>query len=170
MHRPSRGLVAILAGLAAGAVAAPAIAASATPAHHGNGNGNGAARTVAALDRTFQAAVKHNDARTIDRLLPDDYVLVLGDGSTQNKADQVDPATAKTCTYEHQEEIDDSQKVQVFGDSTATVTAKLWARGSCGTSPFEYKLWFSDTYVRRDGRWQYAFGQASLPLPAAPAT
>ena len=163
MHRPSKGLVAILGGLVAGAVAVPAIAASAAPDHHG------AARTVAALDREFQVAVKNNDARAIDRLLPEDFVLVLGDGSTQNKAEQVDPARAKACTYEHQEEIDDSQFVHVFGDSTATVTAKLWAKGSCGSQPFEYKLWFTDTYVRRDGRWRYVLGQASLPLPAEPA-
>jgi len=164
MHRPSKGLVAILAGLAAGAVAAPAIAASATPGHHGPSS----AKIIAALDTKFQAAVKHNDAPTIDRILTDDYVLVLGNGSTQNKAQQVDPAREKTCTYEHQEEIDNSQRVHVFGDSTATVTAKLWINGICqgDTKPTDIKLWFSDTYVRRDGRWQYAFGQASLALPA----
>jgi ketosteroid isomerase-like protein len=159
MHRPSRWLVAILGGLAAGAVAVPAIAA---PTHHGPSS----ARIIAALDTTFQAAVKNNDARTIDRLLPADYVLVLGDGSTQDKADQVDPARAQTCTYEHQEEINDSQTVHVFSGSTATVTAELWAKGHCGTSAFEYKLWFTDTYARRAGHWQYVLGQASLPLPA----
>ena len=33
------------------------------------------------------------------------------------------------------------------------------------SSKFEYKLWFSDTYVRTKGGWRYAFGQASLRLP-----
>jgi ketosteroid isomerase-like protein len=167
MHRPSRWLVAILGGLAAGAVAVPAIA-GATTDHHGPST----AQIIAALDTRFQAAVKNNDARTIDRILSDDYVLVLGNGSTQNKAQQVDPAREKTCTYEHQEEIDNSQRVHVFGDSTATVTAKLWIQGICqgDAKPSDIKLWFSDTYVRRDGRWQYAFGQASLSLPPpAPA-
>jgi hypothetical protein len=46
------------------------------------------------------------------------------------------------------------------------VTALLWIKG---TDPergaFDYKLWFSDTYVRIQGRWRYAFGQASLALP-----
>jgi hypothetical protein len=32
----------------------------------------------------------------------------------------------------------------------------------------EKKLWFSDTYVRTPGGWRYAFGQASLSLPASP--
>jgi ketosteroid isomerase-like protein len=163
MHRPSKGLVAILGALAAAAMAGPAIAASAVPGQHGPST----AQVIAALDTKFQAAVKYNDARTIDRILSDDYVLVLGDGSTQDKAQQVEPAREKTCTYEHQEEIDNSQRVHVFGDSTATVTAKLWIQGICqgDAKPSDLKLWFSDTYVRRDGRWQYAFGQASLALP-----
>ena len=33
-----------------------------------------------------------------------------------------------------------------------------------GERDFDYQLWFSDTYVRIDGRWRYAFGQASIPL------
>lgn len=45
------------------------------------------------------------------------------------------------------------------------VTALLWLKGTGPDgAPFAYKLWFSDTYVRMDGRWRYAFGQASLPL------
>jgi len=31
---------------------------------------------------------------------------------------------------------------------------------------FDYKLWFSDTYVRTPTGWRYVFGQASLPLRA----
>jgi hypothetical protein len=33
---------------------------------------------------------------------------------------------------------------------------------------FDYKLWFSDTYVRTSGSWRYVFDPASLPLPKAP--
>jgi hypothetical protein len=29
----------------------------------------------------------------------------------------------------------------------------------------DYKLWFSDTYVRTPKGWSYVFGMASLPLP-----
>jgi len=54
--------------------------------------------------------------------------------------------------------------VRVWGD-TAVVTALLWLKGAEGDRAFDYKLWFSDTYVRIDGRWRYAFGQASLALP-----
>jgi ketosteroid isomerase-like protein len=54
--------------------------------------------------------------------------------------------------------------VRVFGD-TAVVTALLWIKGTSGDTPFERKLWFSDTYVRTPQGWKYVFGQSSLPLP-----
>jgi ketosteroid isomerase-like protein len=122
------------------------------------------AQTVAALDTEYQAAVKANDAKNMDRILHDDFVLVLGNGTTQTKADLLGEATSKTIAWEHQEEEAGSQKVRVWGD-TAVVTAKLWVKGSQGGKSFDHKLWFSDTYVRTPAGWRYAFGQASLPLP-----
>ncbi len=45
------------------------------------------ANTVAALDTKYQAAVKENDAATMDRILADDFVLVTGRGKVYDKAD-----------------------------------------------------------------------------------
>ena len=120
--------------------------------------------TVAALDTRYQAAVKANDAAEMDRILADDFVLVTGRGKTFTKADLLASARGKEVTYEHQEELDRTQTVRVWGD-TAVVTALLWIKGTQGSQSFERKLWFSDTYVRTAKGWRYAFGQASLPLP-----
>jgi ketosteroid isomerase-like protein len=119
---------------------------------------------VAALDTRYQAAVKANDAAEMDRILADDFVLVTGRGKTFTKADLLASARGKEVTYEHQEELDRTQTVRVWGD-TAVVTALLWIKGTQGSQSFERKLWFSDTYVRTAKGWRYAFGQASLPLP-----
>src|SRR5215472_16679374 len=123
------------------------------------------AKAVAALDTEYQAAVKANDAATMDRILADDFVLVTGRGKTYNKADLLREARAAKTTYERQEEVE--QKVRVWGD-TAVVTALLWVKGTEGGKSFEYKLWFSDTYVRGSSGWRYVFGQASIPLPQTP--
>src|SRR5204863_127741 len=37
-------------------------------------------KTVAALDTKYQAAVKSNDAATMDQILADDFILVTGRG------------------------------------------------------------------------------------------
>ena len=122
-------------------------------------------KIVADLDTRYQLAVKNSDAAAMDRILADDFVLVTGRGKTFTKADLLDETKSGTV-YEHQEEL--SQTVRVWGD-TAVVTALLWAKGTRAGKSFDYKLWFSDTYVRTAAGWKYALGQASLPLPAAPS-
>ena len=125
------------------------------------------AEIVAALDTEYQAAVEKNDAKTMDRILHDEFVLVLGNGTVYTKSDLINAAREGKIVYEQQKEIDDSQKVRVWGD-TAVVTAKLWLKGTQDGQSFERKLWFSDTYIRTKDGWKYVFGQASLALPKEP--
>ena len=122
---------------------------------------------VAALDTQYQAAVKANDAAAMDRILADDFVLVTGRGQAFKKADLLKGARDKTTIYEHQEEEAGTQTVRVWGD-TAVVTALLWIKGTRAGTAIDYKLWFSDTYVRTKTGWRYAFGQASIALPKTP--
>jgi ketosteroid isomerase-like protein len=121
-------------------------------------------KTVSALDTKYQAAVKSNDAATMGQILADDFVLVTGRGKVSSKADLIESARKKEVTYERQDEEPGTQKVRVWGD-TAVVTALLWIKATQGEKPIDYKLWFSDTYVRTPAGWRYVFGQASLPLP-----
>ena len=121
-------------------------------------------KDVAKLDTKYQAAVKANDAAAMDQILANDFILVEGDGAVSNKADLLKEAKSRRINYAHQENLE--QTVRVYGD-TAVVTAKLWGKGTDAGKPFDWTLWYSDTYVRRAGGWRYVFGQASLPLPAA---
>lgn len=101
----------------------------------------------------------------MDRILADDFALVTGRGKTYSKAELLADARRAEVVYERQN--DSEQKVRVWGN-TAVVTALLSVKGSKGGKPFEYRLWFSDTYIRSANGWRYVFGQASLPLPNAP--
>jgi ketosteroid isomerase-like protein len=122
-------------------------------------------RTIAALDTEYQAAVKRNDVAAMDRLLADDFVLVTGRGKAFTKADLLEEARSGRMVYDRQE--DTQQTVRLWGD-TAVITALLWEKGTNAGKPFDYKVWFSDTYVRTPKGWRYVFGQSSLPLPEAP--
>ena len=121
---------------------------------------------VAALDRTYQAAVKRNDATTMDRILHPQFELVVGTGRRISRDDLLGEARRGSITYELQDEEDGSQSVLVAGD-TAIVTAKLFIKGIANGEKIDRTLWFSDTYVRTPSGWLYLFGQASLPLPTA---
>ena len=119
---------------------------------------------VAQLDMQFQAAVKVNDAEAMGRILGDDMILVLGNGTTNTRAELLQEARDKSYVYERQEEDPGTQTVRVWGD-TAIVTARLWVKGLNAGKPFDRHLWFSDVYVRTATGWHYVFGQASLHLP-----
>jgi uncharacterized protein (TIGR02246 family) len=120
------------------------------------------AATVAALDEEYQQAVKRNDAETMARILADDFVLVTGRGTVFDKNDLVGEARRGAAVYEQQDV--ETRQVRVWGD-TAVVTALLWIKGTREGRPIDYRLWYSDTYVRTADGWRYVLGQASLPLP-----
>ncbi len=124
------------------------------------------ARAVAEIDTIYQAAVEKNDWRTMDGILHDDFTLVLGSGRVVSRAELVESARTPPRTYEKQVEMPGTQTVRMFGKDTAVVTALLWLKGRETNSgeEFDYKLWFSDTYVRTGTGWKYAFGQASRRL------
>jgi hypothetical protein len=116
--------------------------------------------TVASLDSEYQAAVEGNDWQTMDRILHRDFTLVLGNGSVHSRAELIEAARIRKFEFEKQVEMPGTQTVRLFGENTATVTALLWLKGKrvSDQSTFEYKLWFSDTYVRTKDGWRYAFG------------
>jgi len=119
---------------------------------------------IAAIDTKYQDAVKRNDAQTMAQILHEDFILVLGTGSTHTRADLLKDARSGRIKYEKQDEDPGTQTVRVWGD-TAVVTARLWLKYAVGGKAFERRLWFSDTYVRTPEGWRYAFGQASISLP-----
>jgi ketosteroid isomerase-like protein len=130
-----------------------------------NASPTDAREIVANLDTAFQAAVKVNDAPTMQRILHEDMVLVLGNGKTSTGAELLEEARNKLIAYEQQDEDPGTQTVRVWGD-TAIVTARLWVKGvRQGGLAFDRRVWFSDTYVRTQQGWRYFFGQVSSAAP-----
>lgn len=118
---------------------------------------------LAKLDSDYQRAVEQNDTSTMARILADDFILVLGDGTVLTKNDLLKDATGGKTRYEHQ--VDSDRTVRVWGN-TAVVTAKLWAKGLEDGKQVDYCQWFSDTWIRKPTGWSYIFGQASLAMPS----
>lgn len=124
---------------------------------------------VAALDTAYQAAVERNDAEAMAAILHPDMILVVGRGAVYTREDLLRAARNRDVIYERQVEDAGTQAVRLYGDDVAIVTARLWLKGESGGEAFDRTLWFSDTYVRTTEGWRYAFGQASIALPAEEA-
>jgi ketosteroid isomerase-like protein len=121
-------------------------------------------RAVAALDTAYQAAVERNDADAMAAILHEGMILVLGDGSVHTRDDLLNSARTRRFIYQHQIEDEGTQTVRLYGENTAIVTARLHIKATRANEPIEFRLWFSDTYVRTPTGWRYAFGQASAAL------
>lgn len=124
-------------------------------------------RAIAALDTAYQAAVERNDAEAMAAILHPDMILILGDGSVHTRDDLLNAARTRRTVYTHQVEDAGTQRVRLYGADTAIVTARLHIEAVRLGRPIDFRLWFSDTYVRTPHGWRYAFGQASAPLPRA---
>lgn len=120
------------------------------------------AAAIIELDRKYQDAVFRNDAREVERLLPDDFALVTGRGKRIDKAALVKEARERVAEYERQH--DAQQSVRFIGE-IAVISALLHAKGRQQGKPFDYKLWFSDVYLCTPSGWRYSFAQSSIPLP-----
>ncbi|HEY8950157.1 MAG TPA: nuclear transport factor 2 family protein [Rhizomicrobium sp.] len=121
-------------------------------------------KTVADLDTRYQAAVKINDVDTMSAILHESMILVRGNGAVVTREEILNGARSRDTTYEIQDEERGTQKVRVWGEDTAVVTAKLRIKGHRrdGES-FDRTVWFSDTYVRTSAGWRYAFAQVTQP-------
>jgi ketosteroid isomerase-like protein len=125
---------------------------------------------VAALDTAYQAAVERNDAETMARILHKDMILVRGQGDSHTREELLVSAREKHHIFEHQVEVPGTRTVRLYGHDTAIVSAQLSLKGADadGKNPFDFRLWFTDTYVRTPQGWRYAFAQAATPLPPGP--
>ena len=70
-------------------------------------------KALAALDFKYQAAVKENDAATMETILADDFALVTGSGKVYTKADLLAEARSGRVRYERQD--DTQQTVRIWG-------------------------------------------------------
>ena len=114
------------------------------------------ADTVAAWD----AAQLQGDARAIDRLLADDYLLVSGSGAletkAQFKAELTDPAyKLDPFTIE--------QPVARIWPGGAVFGGVVRERGVDHGKPFDARIRFADVWAKRAGRWRLVYTHVSRP-------
>lgn len=116
----------------------------------------GCPNNVADLDIAFQAATAKKDVAALERMLPDDYILVTSKGQINTKQDLLNDARDASTVYSRQD--DSNRTVRIWGD-TAVITALLTAIGTVNGKPFEYHVWFSDVYLCTASGWRYTFAQ-----------
>jgi ketosteroid isomerase-like protein len=138
------------------AVLAAALALSATASSAAPATDDVAVLTE--LDRAMQQAVVDRDPVAFGAFLTDDYILVVSNSRLVRKPEVV----ADIDSPDGRMDVNASTivDVRVHGD-TALVIADLHQVGRHGDTPFDYRVRYTDTWVRTPAGWKCISGHAT---------
>jgi hypothetical protein len=115
------------------------------------------------LQQVLAAAWTSGDRAAIERIIAPGWTSTGPDGSLTDRATVLAQVFETGAHRIRRLEIDDVE-ARVFGDA-AVVTGRTHGVGEFNDTPYDVVIRFTDTFVRRDGRWQAVASHASLVQP-----
>jgi uncharacterized protein DUF4440 len=92
-------------------------------------------------------------------VLTADFTLTLSNGEVSTRADEINELRGGKVHYDVFENYD--MIARLYADNTAVVLGKTRVKGTADGKPFNRVVQFTDTLIKRDGRWQLAAGHVS---------
>ena len=99
------------------------------------------------------------DVAGLERVLTPDFTLTLSNGQVSTRTNEIDELRSGKVHYEIFENYD--MQSRMYGDNMAVVLGKTRVKGESDGKPFDRVVQFTDTLIKRDGRWQLAAGHVS---------
>jgi len=106
---------------------------------------------ILALENGWNQAEIHHDANAAAALMADTFISVDHHGALQNKGQYL--ASIKDTSFNPQEISNGDTGVYIYGD-TAIVSSVYRTKGTDNGKPFVHHGRFTDTWIRRNGKWQ----------------
>jgi ketosteroid isomerase-like protein len=104
-----------------------------------------------ALESAWNQAEIHHDTNAAAALMADNFISVDHHGTLLNKAQYL--AGIKDPSFHAQEISNSETNVYLYGD-TAIVSSAYRTKGTDNGKPFQHHGRFTDTWIRRNGKWQ----------------
>ena len=120
---------------------------------------------VKKVERAWLDAYEKNDAEAMDRIVADDFTITFPNGSIQTKADVV--AGVKRPRKEGQPAPKfrtEDVKSRAYGD-TVVLIGKVVSEFTRDGKEVKEESRYTDTYVKRDGKWQVVASHLSAVPP-----
>ena len=118
-----------------------------------------AQQEVLQFERDACKAFLDADVAALERVLTPDFTLTLSNGEVSTRADEINELQSKKVHYDVFENYD--MLARLYGNDMAVVLGKTRVKGTADGKPFDRVVQFTDTLIRRDGRWQLAAGHVS---------
>jgi acetyl esterase/lipase len=99
------------------------------------------------------------DVAALERVLTPDFTLTLSNGEVNTRADEINELHTGKVHYDVFENYD--MLPRLYGNEMAVVLGKTRVKGTSDGKPFDRVVQFTDTLVKREGRWQLAAGHVS---------
>ncbi len=114
---------------------------------------------VLQFERDACKAFLDADPAALERVLTADFTLTLSNGEISTRADEINELRSGKVHYDIFENYD--MKARLYGDNIAVVLGKTRVKGTSEGKQFDRVVQFTDTLIKRDGRWQLAAGHVS---------
>ena len=118
-----------------------------------------AQQEVLQFERDACKAFLDADVAALERVLTPDFTLTLSNGEVNTRADEINELRSGKVHYDVFENYD--MLVRLYGNDTAVVLGKTRVKGTADGKPFDRVVQFTDTMIKRNGRWQLAAGHVS---------
>ena len=110
------------------------------------------------LEKEWAKAGLAQDATALEKMLAPDYVYTNQDSEMATRSEMI--AGMKSGATKYDMFTVEDMKVHVYGDA-AVVTGKGSLKGKENGKPIDEVIRFTDTWVKRDGRWVCAATQVT---------
>ena len=116
------------------------------------------AEQIKTLDRELNRAFATHDTSTVDRTLLPEFVLITSSGMVRTKPQILKEVGMPELAFTTNESTEVT--VRVVGE-TAVLTGLLHQVYTYEGKEHDYRVWYTDTWVRVDGTWKQLSGHAS---------
>jgi len=116
-------------------------------------------KEVLEFERDACQAFLNADVAALEQVLTPDFTLTLSNGDVSTRADEINELHSGKVHYDVFENYD--MLARLYGDDVAVVLGKTRVKGTAEGKPFDRVVRFTDTLIKRDGRWQLAAGHVS---------
>jgi ketosteroid isomerase-like protein len=106
---------------------------------------------ILALESAWNQAEMHHDTNAAAALMADTFISVDHHGALLNKGQYL--AGIKDLSFNPQEISNSETNVYIYGD-TAIVSSAYRTKGVDNGKPFQHHGRFTDTWIKRNGKWQ----------------
>lgn len=129
-----------------------------------------AEQEVRKLERAWLDAYEQHDAKAMNAIVADDFIITFPDGTKQTKPQLMDSIKAPPNPANPQKFYTEDVQARVYGD-TVILTGRVVSEFQRDGKPVKEQMLYTDTYVRRNGRWQVVASHLSnVAQPQQPKT